>query len=80
MSDDLKRKLHEFHNISMRLQPFIEYRGPVKLTSSKNLFLSEKTFATLATVSQSHVSAQQLIDSGFLALLADVIIGAFLKS
>lgn len=74
MSDDLKEKQHLFTHIK---QPFMELSGAMLLVSSKYLFMSEKMFTTLSTISQSHISAQQLIGCGFLALLVDVVIGEY---
>lgn len=72
VSDDLKEKQHHFIHIK---QPFMELSGTMLLVSSKFLTMSEKMFTTLSTISQSHISAQQLIGCGFLALLVDVIMG-----
>ncbi|XP_065205960.1 baculoviral IAP repeat-containing protein 6-like isoform X3 [Planococcus citri] len=74
VSDDLKRKQHQFMHVTPQVMPYFESIGITNLTNSKYLFMSEKMFATLATISQSHISAQQLIGCGFLALLVDVII------
>lgn len=75
MSDDLKRKQHQFMHVGPQQMPYFESIGITNLTNSKYLLMSEKMFATLATISQSHISAQQLIGCGFLALLVDVVIG-----
>jgi hypothetical protein len=74
VTDELKEKQHNFTHIN---QPFMELSGTMLLVSSKYLFMSEKMFITLSTISQSHISVQQLIGCGFLALLVDVVIGKF---
>jgi len=75
VSDDLKEKQHQFTHIK---QPFMELSSAMLLVNSKYLTMSEKMLTTLSTISQSHISAQQLIGCGFLALLVDVIIGKYL--
>lgn len=52
-----------------------ELYSSASLTDMNELFLSEKMFTTLATISQSRIAVQQLIGCGFLGSLANIVSG-----
>lgn len=71
---DLKSQ-SQYFQIPPEEEHIVELYSSASLTDMNELFLSEKMFTTLATISQSRTAAQQLIGCGFLGSLANIVSG-----
>lgn len=67
-------KHHQFKFLDIR-QPCFEPYHVTRLASGYTLNLTETLLRTLSTISLSFIPADQLINSGFLALIVDMVIG-----
>jgi hypothetical protein len=70
---------HQFKFLDIR-QPCFEPYHITRLASGYTLNLTETLLHTLSTISLSYIPADQLINSGFLALLVDMVIGTCFHS